>query len=239
MASIVDVLHPIKESPHMRKLGFLLALATAGAALVAPPVAAVADETPTVVGTHLSAQATPRYVAPGSTATIRGKLTSKGAPVAGQTVTLYTRLAGPRRAFSGVATAVTAADGTVSFPVTPVRTKPRVYRLGYAGDAGHRASLSRPVSVGVKFRSSLRIAAATKKSHTVLVGRLTGRGHGLAHRPVVLQRQSTTGWTTLRGKQTKARGYVRFSVKNPGTYRLVFGGGKHYLTSSSAAVTIG
>lgn len=222
----------------MRRLGFLVALATATTALVAPPVSAVADDTVAVVGTHLSAKATPRQVAPGETSTITGKLTSRTTPVAGQTVILYARPVGNRRAFTGIASAVTAEDGTVAFPVKPSRTKPRVYRLGYAGDAGHRPSLSRPVAVKVKFRSSMRIAAVTKPAETVLTGRLTGRGHGLGHRTVTLQVQDDSGWTKVDDKVTGRRGYARFTVSTPGTYRIAFGGGTRFLPSTSAAVTI-
>jgi hypothetical protein len=177
---------------------------------------------------------------PGDTDTINGVLSLDGAPLVGDAVKLRGRQ--NHRRFADLGSAITAADGSVSFAVTPPATTH--YMLVFkktAADAGARSAIA---TVHVRQSSSLSIRARNNRNGAeVISGDLRGGGHALAHRRVTLQDQpfGSTTWTTVGTKRTGHAGGVGFTEPAPSVkenYQLVFAGGPLYEGCQSGVVTV-
>ena len=161
-------------------------------------------------------------------------------------MTLLSRPAGSTAAFTKVASATTASNGTVTFSVTPqkstryVLVSPRSYLL--------TASRSPGLTVLVKLPSSLSIRAvkdsvAPGESDSI-TGTLLGQGgSALGGRTVTLVSRpagSSDAFSTVSSATTNDKGFVSFSVTPAAAtdYELVFGGGNRYDGCHSGVVTV-
>jgi hypothetical protein len=177
---------------------------------------------------------------PGESTTVDGVLSLDGTPLAGQTVNL--RGAERHHKLAYLASAVTASDGSVSFPVTPAATSH--YRLVFRRTANYAGARSAIATIHVRMPSSLSIRARQgRHGNEIISGDLRGSGHGLAHRKVILQDRpsGTTTWSTVRSKLTRRHGLVGFSVRAPKSsedYQLVFPGGPIHDGCQSGVVTV-
>lgn len=181
--------------------------------------------------------ADPTQVTRGESTTISGTASDQGVPVSGATVQLLGRKAG-RHHLKVLDSGTTAADGSVSFTVTPEVTT--AYRLRLVHGTGVRGALSKPVRVSVQLPSSLSIRGRATTTDFVVSGTLRGGGHPLAHRVVTLQAQASGSpdWTDVGTAKTGRAGVVRFhEPSTPGTgYRLVYAGGARFAPSTSGTV---
>jgi hypothetical protein len=191
---------------------------------------------------QLSIDASPRSIDAGQSATVSGVLTDRGAPSPGVTIDLRARPVGPHAHFTTIGSAVTAADGSVSFPVSPtVSTR---YRLVEPATTTTGRVASHLATVTVRTATSLSIRAKhVTTGGEAISGALRGGGHGLRGRKVTLQQRPAGGttWTPVRTKLTGRNGSVRFHVAEPAAstdYQLVFAGGPRYDGSVSGIVTV-
>ncbi|MFC7496206.1 MULTISPECIES: hypothetical protein [unclassified Nocardioides] len=120
-------------------------LGYAGSATYRPATSAVVDVD---VRPTVTVVAEPPQVEPGETALVAGSVVHGGSPVAGATVELVARAVEPRTPWKVADNAVTAADGSVTFTVSPARTTR--YRLRVVPAAGLPAGRSRVVEVQVR-----------------------------------------------------------------------------------------
>jgi hypothetical protein len=190
--------------------------------------------------TSLTISVASKSIAPGASDAVDGVLSLDNTAIAGDTVKLHAQSG---KHASVIATAVTAADGSVSFPVTPKATTH--YVLTFAGTAADRKARSAVATIHVLRPSSLSIRARSnqKKALEIITGDLRGGGHGLFHRTVTLRYRASgsTTWTSTPGKFTSKSGGVGFSVPAPTAdedYQLVFAGGPLYDPSVSGVVTV-
>jgi hypothetical protein len=185
----------------------------------------------------LSITADPTQITRGGSSTISGVASDEGTPIAGGTVRLLGRRAGTHHV-TVRASGTTAADGSVSFTVSPDNTT--VYRLRLVHTTGIRASLSDPARVVVLVPTSLSIRGRATSSDFVVSGTLRGGGHALVHRAVSLLTQApgSPDWTEAGTARTGRHGVVRFhAAPAPGTgYRLSYAGGPRFAPSSSGTV---
>lgn len=97
--------------------------------------------------TKLTSAVSSATVAPGSSAVVSGVLTKSGVAYADQAVQLWGKPAGTDQKFAALAPATTAADGTVSFTVTPVRTMRYFLFFPKTADAPAAQSPTRTLAV--------------------------------------------------------------------------------------------
>ena len=187
----------------------------------------------------LTIEATPGVIDPGAPATVSGVLTNKGLPYAGQTVQLFSKVAGSGQHFALAGSAVSAADGSVSFPVAPVATSRYFLFLPHA--TGVPAAKSPIATVHVKAATSLSIRGKVTAKGFVVSGYLRGGGSALQGRKVTLQSQADgeSSWTDVATKRTKKQGRVAFTrAPAAGTsYRLSYAGGARFAPCTSGVVT--
>jgi hypothetical protein len=185
----------------------------------------------------VSITADPTRITRGAGATISGVASDEGTPISGSTVKLLARKAGSRHV-TVLDSGTTAADGSVSFTVTPGTTT--VYRLRLVHSTGIRTSLSEPARVVVLVPTSLSIRGRTTATDFVVSGALRGGGHALTHRAVTLLAQApgSDEWTEAGTAKTERHGVVRFhEAAAPGTgYRLAYAGGPRFAPSTSGTV---
>jgi len=190
--------------------------------------------------TTLTAAAASTSINAGQSDTISGVLSANGTPLAGDTVHLLGKQ--NNSGFTKRQSAVTAADGSVSFTVTPGVTSH--YVLVFYKNATDGGARSAVVTVHVLQSSSLSIRArANRKGQEIISGQLRGGGSVLAHRKVMLQDEAfgTTTWTTVATKGTGNDGSVNFTVPAPTSsenYQLVFSGGSQFSGCQSGVVTV-
>jgi hypothetical protein len=178
---------------------------------------------------------------PGDSDTVNGVLSLDGTPLVGDTVNLLGKSG--NHSFSKLGSAMTAADGSVSFTVTPVVTTHYMLRFNKTeADNGARSAIA---TVHVLRPSSLSIRARTNKKtgDEVISGDLRGGGQGLAHRKVTLMDRpdGTTTWTAVASSRTSHNGGVGFSEPAPTSsedYELVFAGGPIFEGCQSGIVTV-
>jgi hypothetical protein len=186
----------------------------------------------------LTIDASPAYIDAGSSATVSGVLTHLGAPFAGQTVQLRSKLVGSDDPFAVVDSGVTAADGSVSFTVTPAAATRYVLFLPFS--AGVPAAKSPVATVWIKLATSLSIRGKVTARGYVVSGDLRGHGMALAGRLVTLQSMAggDTTWADVKTKRTDLQGRVRFvQPVAPGTsYRLSYAGGARFAPCTSGIV---
>ena len=151
-----------------------------------------------------SAMASRHTVAYGRADRVRGRLTTAaGAPIAGATLQISTRVVLPRRGFRPVTTAVTAADGSFSYlaPRGPSR-QVRVDYTSFVGDAAPAAS--RLVRMSTK--AGVHLTARKRGDLVRFSGRLRGGPKPTRGLLVVLQGlQPGYGWRTFRTARTSTR----------------------------------
>jgi hypothetical protein len=177
---------------------------------------------------------------PGQSDTVNGVLSLDGTPLVGDTVGL--RSATRHHRLHAAGSAVTGADGSVSFSVTPASTSH--YVLVFRKTTQNAGARSAEATIRVRLPSSLSIRARTGQHGRELIsGELRGGGHGLVHRKITLQDRAsgTTAWTTVKSKFTRHAGNISFSVPAPSAsedYQLVFPGGPVYDGCQSGVVTV-
>jgi hypothetical protein len=180
-------------------------------------------------------------IQPGGSDTVTGVLSLNGTPLVGETVHLRGRRLG--QTFAEVGSATTAADGTVSFTVTPPATTQ--YVLVFAKTAAYAGARSAIATVHVLRPTSLSIRAVHRAltDAEVISGSLRGAGMGIPHRRVMLQDRptGTTTWTTVATHRTNYKGAVSFVEPAPSSsedYQLVFAGGPIFDGCQSGVVTV-
>jgi hypothetical protein len=180
-------------------------------------------------------------IAPGASDTVSGVLSLDGAALAGDTVKLLARH--NNHGFANIGSAVTAADGSVSFSVTPAVTTQ--YALVFNKTEADAFARSAVATVHVLLPSSLSIRAkVNRKTGAELIGgNLRGKGHALAHRRVMLQDKAdgTSTWMTVATHRTNRIGQVGFTEPAPTSnedYQLVFAGGALFDGCQSGTVTV-
>lgn len=148
---------------------------------------------------------------------IGSTVTSGGAPLAGLGVTLQFLKAGATD-WVNIASAATAADGTVAF--APVVTEFGQWRIYAPGDVGRAEQASDPVPVEV----ASSVSAATPKSKIKVKTKFTVRvvaQPARAKQLVLVQIQRGDGWRTVGKDRTNAKGVAKIkltSLKKPGEY---------------------
>lgn len=188
--------------------------------------------------TQVSIAVSPGAVAPGASVGVAGVVTDDDVVLPGATVELRARKAGTDRAFEPIATAVSGADGGVSFTVTPTRST--TYVLVARPTATSQLARSRTATVTVAATTRIAVRARTIGETFSVVGVLRSGGEGLGGRVVQLQEQAAgaTTWTTVRRQRTARDGYVDFrrpAVEGT-SYRLLFAGTDRLATSTSRTV---
>jgi hypothetical protein len=190
--------------------------------------------------TSLTISPASKSIQPGASDTVNGVLSLDGTPLVGDTVDLLG--AKGNHSLKQIGSAVTAADGSVTFSVTPPVTSR--YALVFRKTATNAGARSAVVKVHVLMPSSLSIRARLNKKTTteVITGDLRGGGSGLRHRKVTLQDRSSgsTTWTTVATKWTGKGGGVGFKEPAPTSnedYQLVFAGGPIFDGCQSGVVT--
>jgi hypothetical protein len=218
--------HPAEDTAY--RLAFL------GTALLRPATSAIVR---VVARPGLSITADPAHIDRGGTSTVSGVATDDATPIAGATVRLLARKAGSRHGHVA-ASGTTAADGSVSFTVTPAVST--VYRLRLVPSTGVRAALSDAARVSVRVPSSLSIRGRATGTDYVVSGTLHGGGHPLAKRTVTLWSlpSGSAEWAQVGSATTTRYGVVRFhEATAPGTgYRLAYAGGPRFAPSTSGTV---
>jgi hypothetical protein len=180
-------------------------------------------------------------ISPGDSDTVSGVLSLDGTALAGDTVNLLGRHG--NHGFNMRGSAVSAADGSVSFSVTPAVTTQ--YVLVFRKNATNSFARSAVATVHVLLPSSLSIRAKMnrKTGNEVISGNLRGQGHALAHRKVMLQDKAdgTSTWVTEATQRTNRNGGVSFTEPAPTSnedYQLVFAGGALFDGCQSGTVTV-
>jgi len=133
----------------------------------------------------------------GKATTVGGKLTSNaGIGVAGEKLTLLARRA-DKSAFSPVATATTAADGSYVFAVAPNMN--RWYEVAFPANSTVRmARMTTPQLLGVRSKvSEFLSTSSVRRGHTMLFSGSV-RPHHYAGQRVYLKRFNHGEWQVLR-----------------------------------------
>jgi hypothetical protein len=191
--------------------------------------------------TSLTIAVSATSIEPGSSDTVSGVLSLAGSALAGDTVDLASR--NSNHGFKKICSAVTAADGSVSFTVTPgVTTQYVLVFVKNATNAGARSAIA-TVHVLRTSSISIRAKANRKTGDEVISGNLRGAGKPLAHRKVTLMdRPDGTGpWTAVATHLTVHNGDVAFTEAAPTSsedYQLVFSGGASFDGCQSGIVTV-
>jgi hypothetical protein len=178
---------------------------------------------------------------PGESDTVNGVLSLDGAALVGDTVNLLSAERHQKLAYK--ASAITGADGSVSFSVTPAATSH--YALVFNKTNANAGARSAITTIHVRQPSSLSIRARHgKHSGTEIIsGDLRGGGRGLSHKRVTLQDRpsGTDTWTTVASRFSHRKGGIGFTVPSSNVsedYQLVFAGGPLFDGCQSGVVTV-
>ncbi len=161
--------------------------------------------------------AIPATVLFGQPLNVSATVTVNGAPVAGATAQLQTKRASQRK-WRTIASAQTAADGTVGF--APVADRPGSWRVFVPGTADRAAQASDPVPVLVSSWVRARPRKATLAPGATTTVRVVSMPARRAQ-PVVVQVQRGDAWVTVARGRTDARGVAKVTIRAPkaaGTY---------------------
>ena len=148
---------------------------------------------------------------------IAATITSGGTPLAGLGVTLQF-LKNGSTVWANVASAATAADGTVAF--APVVTEVGQWRIYAPGDTGRAEQASDPVPVEVAAVVTVATPKHKVKVKTKIIMRVVAQP-ARAKQVVVIQIQRGDGWRTVGKDRTNAKGVAKIAVtslKQPGEY---------------------
>ena len=148
---------------------------------------------------------------------IASTITSGGTPLAGLGVTLQF-LKNGSTVWANVASAATAADGTVAF--APVVTEFGQWRIYAPGDTGRAEQASDPVPVEVAAMVTVATPKHKVKVKTKIIMRVVAQP-ARAKQVVVIQIQRGDGWRTVGKDRTNAKGVAKIAVtslKQPGEY---------------------
>jgi predicted GH43/DUF377 family glycosyl hydrolase len=168
----------------------------------------------------------PKTIVFGATATLSGKLTRSGAPLAGQVVTLAARPLGAA-AFKTLPSSTTDAAGSFRRVVKP--TKRTTYRASFAG-----ATSTPTAVVAVKHRITLR---SVRRSGKLYLRGTVGPRH--ARRVVVIQKRGGTRWVTIARVRTTRRStfqLVRTASTTRSPYRARIAADREHLANISRFV---
>ncbi|CAN5123447.1 MAG: hypothetical protein ACSLEW_09160 [Nocardioides sp.] len=218
--------------PVITTLATTLAVA-APIALVGINTSAQAHTTTTV---RVKATVDPHWIPAGESATITGTLLAAGEPLAGQSVTLISRVPA-HNGFVVAETASTGDSGKVSFTVAP--TTRTIYRIKFTGADGLSKSISHRMVVHLKKPTKVDASAAVSADGIVILGKAASKAHPLPAKKVVLETSTEAGWVKLVAEMTNRKGRVAFVVTEGGDFRLVFPGSTRYLPSQSKVLTVG
>jgi len=148
---------------------------------------------------------------------IASTITSGGTPLAGLGVTLQF-LKNGSTVWANVASAATAADGTVAF--APVVTEFGQWRIYAPGDGGRAEQASDPVPVEVAAMVTVATPKHKVKVKTKILMRVVAQP-ARAKQVVMIQIQRGDGWRTVGKDRTNAKGVAKIAVtslKQPGEY---------------------
>ena len=148
---------------------------------------------------------------------IAATITSGGTPLAGLGVTLQF-LKNGSTVWANVASAATAADGTVAF--APMVTEFGQWRIYAPGDTGRAEQASDPVPVEVAAMVTVATPKHKVKVKTKIIMRVVAQP-ARAKQVVVIQIQRGDGWRTVGKDRTNAKGVAKIAVtslKQPGEY---------------------
>ncbi|MEI7631447.1 MAG: glycosyl hydrolase family 18 protein [Actinomycetes bacterium] len=148
---------------------------------------------------------------------IASTITSGGTPLAGLGVTLQF-LKNGSTVWANVASAATAADGTVAF--APVVTEFGQWRIYAPGDGGRAEQDSDPVPVEVAAIVTVATPKHKVKVKTKILMRVVAQP-ARAKQVVMIQIQRGDGWRTVGKDRTNAKGVTKIAVtslKQPGEY---------------------
>lgn len=185
----------------------------------------------------VSISALPGIIDPGQTSTVAGVVTSAGAAVPGATVKLLARRL-HTKAWDVADSGTTAADGSVSFTVTPAKST--AYRLRVVRGDGVRRGTSPGARVRVRASSSISIRGRATSQGYVVEGHLRAARATRPGRTITLQAMApgSTAWTPVATDVTNRHGRVK--IVQPlvaGTqYRLAYDGEERFLPSVSGTV---
>jgi N-acetylmuramoyl-L-alanine amidase len=126
-------------------------------------------------------------------------------PVAGEKITLYQRRTG-QATWVGWASALTAGDGTVKFPVSFGRNTE--FELVHSASVFYGASTSKVAPLVVNPRLTIDVPSIAKSYDTVVV---SGALSPAAKQPIYLQRWAN-GWKTILSGSTGNSGKYRFAL---------------------------
>lgn len=191
--------------------------------------------------TSLTIAVAAKSIEPGASDTVNGELSLDGSPIVGGTVRLNGGPVGSKMKY--IASAISGADGSVSFAVTPASTSR--YVLVFKKTETNAWARSSVATIHVRKPSSLSIRARQNKRAGIEIvsGQLRGSNKGLVHRKITLQERpaGSAVWTTERTAFTRRNGVVTFKVPAPTAaedYQLVFPGGPLYDGCQSGVVTV-
>ena len=188
--------------------------------------------------TEVTVTATPR-VTFNTPVNIAATIASGGAPLAGLGVTLQF-LKNGSTVWANVASAATAADGTVAF--APVVTEFGQWRVYAPGDTGRAEQASDPVPVEVAAMVTVATPKHKVKVKTKIIMRVVAQP-ARAKQVVLVQIQRGDGWRTVGKDRTNAKGVAKIAVtslKQPGeyVYRAVAQARSDISEGASAPLTI-
>jgi hypothetical protein len=199
----------------------------------------VGDSAPTATTLYPSqlALTSPASVPYRKATTLRGRVTQRGAGVAGLTVTLQERYAG-QTAWTRLATAKTDKTGAWSVTVRPTTTGS--VRATIAGGYGLLVNFSpvRPLSVTYTATIKASRATATTRQKVKISG---GAQPAWANVKVTLQRLAGKRWVTVTTGKTTAKGAYAFSrtfARGTWTLRVQIAGGTANASGVSGTVKL-
>jgi hypothetical protein len=174
----------------------------------------------------LTLSATPKTVVFGRTATLSGKLTRSGAPLAAQAVTLAAQPVGAA-AFTTLPAVTTDAAGSFRLVVKPA--KRTTYRATVVGAANQPTA-----AVAVKHLITLK---ALRRSGKLYLRGTVGPRH--ARRVIVIQKRRGTRWVVIARVRTTRRStfqLVRTASSTRSPYRARIAADREHLANFSRVV---
>lgn len=211
--------------------------------------------------TNITANATPQQQYVGKNVTITGRLTANGTGLPGAPVSIY-RSASPLRVYVGNSTTNATGYYTFTFSESAIgnsSTSHSFYYLArYQGDAAHVAASSGLVKFTFLQIPTSTTASASKSTQyvgeaTIISGRLTANGQGLAGLQVNLYALYDTTLVNIGNATTNASGYYSLTftasrwAANPATaswtnnvigYKAAYLGNATYGLSQSVYTTV-
>lgn len=205
-------------------------------AVPAPPAPVPAPAPAAAAPTTLTTTATATTVTAGGRSTLTGTLRKRaGAPVAGRTVTVWTRPGG-HRSWSPAASLPTTSRGTVRWTFTP--TSSTAVQLRYAGSAAERpATATRTIALRPKVTAAMSARRVDVGRTVRLSGSVTSRLAG-----ATVRRQSWYGgaWHTRATARVSSSGVYSFRIylswRGVKTFRVYVPAASWHLSATSSVI---